>query len=263
MKKLSSLFLCLYISHCGVSQKVYMVVKLTSPFSGISYTNGHNRDEFRPSNAKINLSWGIDLIYKSKKINHKISLEEMPLGMNFKLFNKFSAPPNTDRLLGFFNASFGREIDHLIFSYALLKEGGKEKGFLFHSKIRFNYSIGTGLSFNRSKSFYNKVFPNSSGGFSSPNTYVAYEADHNRDGFGIFLRGTGGFDFINKKKNKRVLSFNVFYNQGLKDMAHFDIHYQYGYWNDPSKQVDVPKQVLRTRGTTFGFSLGVPIKIKK
>ena len=46
-------------------------------------------------------------------------------------------------------------------------------------------------------------------------------------------------------------------------MAHFDIHYQYGYFNDPSKQVDIPKQVLRSRGTTFGFSLGIPITIKK
>lgn len=263
MKKISFLLLTLYISHCGYSQKVYMVVNLTAPFSGISYTKGHNRDEFRPSIARINISWSFDLIYKAKKISHKISAEQMPFGFYFKLINKFSAPPNPDRLLGFFNASYGREIDHLIFSYALLKEGKKEKGFLFHSKIRFNYSIGAGISFNRSKSYFTEKFSNSSGGSSSPNTYNGFEAVHHRNGFGIFLRGTGGFDFINKKKNKRVLSFNVFYNQGLKDMAHFDIHYQYGYWNDPSKQVDVPKQVLRTRGTTFGFSLGVPIKIKK
>lgn len=46
-------------------------------------------------------------------------------------------------------------------------------------------------------------------------------------------------------------------------MAHFDIHYKYGYYNNSTLQVDVPKQVLRTRGTNFGFSLGVPITIKK
>jgi len=193
---------------------------------------------------------------------HKLSVEQVPFGFYFKLTNKFMLPPNNERLLGIDNVKFGRTIDQFIFSYALQKEGKKEKGFLFKSKIRFNYSVGMGISLNRSKSYYKEVFLNSSDGGSDPWTYWGYYADHYRDGFGVFLRGTGGFDFISKK-GKRVLCFNVFYNQGLKDMAHFDIHYQYGYWNDPSKQVDVPKQVLRTRGTTFGFSLGVPITIKK
>ena len=46
-------------------------------------------------------------------------------------------------------------------------------------------------------------------------------------------------------------------------MAHFDIHYRYGYWNDPAKQVDVPKLVLRSRGTVFGLSVGIPITLLK
>ena len=263
MEKLLFFLLSLCISLSGYSQKFYGVVNLTAPFSGISYTNGHNREEFRTSIVRMNVSWGIDLIYKTKKVTHKISVEQMSLGKDFKLINKFSRPPNTERLLGFSQASDYEFIDHFIFSYALLKEGRKEKGFLFHSRIRFNYSIGIGLSFNRSKSYYQEVFANSSGGMADIWTYYAYETVHYRDGFGLFLRGTGGFDFINKKKDKRVLSFNVFYSQGLKDMAHFDIHYQYGYFNDPSKQVDIPKQVLLSRGTTFGFSFGVPITIKK
>ena len=262
MKKLLFFLLYTCISVCANAQKIYGVVNLTAPFSGISYTNGHNRDEFQPSVVKINGSWGIDLFYKAKKITHKLSVEQMPFGFNFKLTNKFMVPPNNERLLGFAYAKSGVTIDHLIFSYALQKEGKREKGFLFKSKIRFNYSMGMGISLNRSKYYYKEYFLNSSCGWASNFTYVAYDALHYRNGFGLFLRGTGGFDFINKK-GKRVLCFNVFYNQGLKDMAHFDIHFQYGYWNDPSKRVDVPKQVLRTRGTTFGFSLGVPITIKK
>jgi hypothetical protein len=46
-------------------------------------------------------------------------------------------------------------------------------------------------------------------------------------------------------------------------MAKYNIHYQYGYFNDPTRQVNVPNQIIYTRGTTFGFSLGVPIKIVK
>jgi len=262
MKKLLFFLLVTCVSVCGYSQKIYGVVNFTSPFSGISYTNGHNRNEFQPSVVRINGSWSVDLFYKAKKLMHKLSVEQVPFGFYFKLTNKFMLPPNNERLLGIDNVKFGRTIDQFIFSYALQKEGKKEKGFLFKSKIRFNYSVGMGISLNRSKSYYKEVFLNSSDGGSDPWTYWGYYADHYRDGFGVFLRGTGGFDFISKK-GKRVLCFNVFYNQGLKDMAHFDIHYQYGYWNDPSKQVDVPKQVLRTRGTTFGFSLGVPITIKK
>jgi hypothetical protein len=261
MKKPAFIFLSLSISLLGYSQKVYGIVNLTAPFSGISYTNGHNRTEFRPSIAKINGSWGIDLVFKTKKINQKISAEQLPFQKYFKIINKFKLPPN-DSLLGFVSASFGTAIDHFIFSYALQKEGKKEKGFLFNSKIRFNYSIGLGVSLNRSKSFYRDVYPNSAGGWASQWTYEAYEAVHHRDGFGVFLKGTGGFDFINKK-GKRKLCFNIFYNQGIKEMTHFDIHYQYGYFNDPAKQVDVPKQVLRSRGTSFGFSLGIPVTIIK
>ena len=260
MRKILFVLLLLNVHSSGYTQKLYGVVKLTAPFSGISYTNGHNREEFRPSIARINVSWGVDLFYKTTSINHKISVEQVPFEKYFKIINKFLLPPNTG--LGFVRINFGTAIDHFIFSYALQKQGKKENGFLFHSSIKFNYSLGLGVSFNRSKKYYQDRYAKSEGGFQSPSTYVAYEAFHYRDGFGIFLRGTGGFDLINKK-GKRKLCFNVFYNQGLKDMAHFDVYYQYGYFNDPQRQVDVPKQVLRSRGTTFGFSMGVPITIKK
>lgn len=245
-----------------ISQKLYTVVNLTAPFSGISYTNGHNRQEFKPSVARINMSWGVDILYTRKKFNHKFSVEQVPFEKYFKLVNKFMLPPNAEQLLGHVHEKYATAIDHFIFSYALQKEGKKDKGFLFRSKIRFNYSGGMGISLNRSRSFYNTTYPVSSGGRSNPYTYMAYNAVHYRHGFGLFLRGTAGLHFVGKN-GRRKLALNVFYNQGLKDMAHFDIHYRYGYWNDPAKQVDVPNQVLRSRGTVFGFSLGIPIVLIK
>lgn len=262
MKKILFFLLYVSISLCAKAQKIYGVINLTAPFNGISYAPGHNKKEFKPTIVKINGSWRIDLFYKAKKISHKLSIEEQPLGYNFKLIDKYNIPPNNSQLLSFNYSIYGRTIDHLIFSYALQKEGKSNKGFIFKTKIKFNYSTGIGVSLNRSKSYYREVFDNSSGGLTTPTTYHGFYADHYRDGFGLFLRGTGGFDILNKK-GKRELCFNIFYNQGLKDMAHFDIHYKYGYFNDPLKQVDVPKQVLRTRGTNVGFSLGIPITIKK
>lgn len=262
MRKLIYIMIFISIQQNGNTQKLYSVVNLTAPFSGISYTGGHNSQEFKPSVARINLSWGVDIIYRRKKVNHKFSVEQMPFEKYFKLVNKYMLPPNTEQLLGHVRINFGTAIDHFIFSYALQKEGKKEKGFLFDSKIRFNYSAGVGVSFNRSKVYYRNLYANSSDGASNQYTYMAYDAVHYRDGFGLFVRGTGGFDFVNKR-GKRKLSVNLFYNQGLKDMAHFDIHYRYGYWNDPAKQVDVPKLVLRSRGTVFGLSVGIPITLLK
>lgn len=262
MRRLIYILIFICIQQNGNTQKLYTVVNVTTPFSGISYTNGHNRKEFKPSVPRFNLSWGIDLIYRRKKVNHKISVEQVPFEKYFKLVNKYMLPPNTEQLLGSVRIKFGTAIDHFIFSYALQKEGKLEKGFLFHSKIRFHYSVGIGVSFNRSKEYYRDYYSNSSDGRSNPYTYMAYEAVHYRDGLGLFVKGTGGFDLVNNK-GKRKLSINLFHNQGLKDMAKFDIHYQYGYWNDPAKQVDVPHQILRSRGTIFGFSVGIPITLKK
>lgn len=258
---LLSCFFILAVETYG--QKLYSVLKLTAPFSGISYTKGHNLEEFRPSVARINFSWGADIIYQHKKGVHKISIEQVPFDKYFKLINKFIQPPNTDNLLGHVRINFGTGIDHFILSYAFQLEGKKEKGFLFNSRIRFNYSAGAGVSLNRSKNYWANIYSNSADGWTNPHTYMAYEAEHSRKGAGIFIRTSGGFNFISKKTGRRKLAVELFYNQGLKDMAHYDIHYRYGYWNDPNKQVDVPHQILRSRGTTFGFSVGVPIVIIK
>jgi hypothetical protein len=262
MRHLLSFLIFIVIATNTNAQKIYGVVNINAPFSYLNYTKGHNKAEFRPSVVRINGNWGADIFYKPKKLTHKLSVQQIQFGFYFKLLNKFIVPPNSNNLLGFTTTSYGQNIEHFIFSYALHKEGKNNKGFIFNSKIKFNYSAGIGISLNRSKRYYREVFLNSSDGYANPYTYDGYYADHYRDGFGVFLRGTGGFDIFNKK-GKRKLCFNVFYNQGLKDMAHFDIRYQYGYYNNPALQVDVPKQVLRTRGTNLGFSFGVPITIKK
>ncbi len=260
MKQTIFFIICISLINNSHGQKLYAVVNLNAPFSMLNYTSGHNKQEFKPSVIRINGSWGIDVFYKPKKITHKLSVQEVPFGFYFELINKFNKPPNNS--LGFNSTKYGRVIDHFIVNYAIQKEVRKSQNFLFKSNIKFNYSLGLGFSLNRSKRFYKEVFPNSADGFINQWTYDGYYADHYRDGFGVFVRSTVGFDIFNKK-GKRKLCFNLFYNKGLKDMAHFDIQYDYGYLNDPTKQVFVPKQVLRTRGTNMGFSLGIPITIKK
>jgi hypothetical protein len=242
------------------AQKVTVVINLVGEFAGISFTNNHVKEEFRPSVPKINGVWSIDLIYQAKKLNHIISFGESVFEKYFHLINKFMKP--SDTLLGIMGGAFGTGIDQLTIAYCLQKRSMEEKKFLFKSKIIFNYSIGAGYIFPRSKNYWNNTYSRSEDGWVDPYTYITYEAIHYRDGFGIFLKAGAGFSIVNKKK-KELICFNLFYNQGLKQMAHFDIHYKYGFWNDPQKQVDVSSQILRSRGTTFGFSVGVPITIKK
>jgi hypothetical protein len=89
---------------------------------------------------------------------------------------------------------------------------------------------------------------------------MAYLGTFSRTGMGIFSIVNAGFDIVSRK-NKRVLSFSFFYDKGFSELVRFNIHYQYGFFNDPSKQVDVPNQLLRSRGTSFGLKIGIPIKI--
>lgn len=261
MKKLINIVVNLLIALSLFPQKAYLIASLKGEFSGISHSQSYQKGEFKPSIPTFSGLWKIEMAFSSQKITHKISIEQSMLGKNFRITNKFKAPPNVN-ILGFNYIGLTTGIDHLVFGYSLQKESRKEKGFLFRSRIRFNYSAGIGVSFNRSNDYYRDYYSSSSGGIQDNYTYVGYEITHHKSGMGLFLKGTGGFDFINKR-GKRYLDFSIFFNQGLKNMVQYNIHYQYGYWNDASKQVDVPNQQLFSKGTTFGFNLGVPITIKK
>lgn len=262
MKHKIFLVFCLAFALAAKGQSIYGVLSLTAPFNGLSSAPNHNSKEFKASLIRINVSWKAEVIIERKKISHKLSIEQQPIGYSFKISDKFSAPPNNSQLLSFNYSRYAESIDNFFLSYALQKGGRNFKGFILKSKIKLNSSAGIGISFNRSKSFYETQFLNSSGGISTPDTYLGYYADHFRDGIGLFLSGAAGFDICNKKGKKR-LCFKVFYNQGLRSMMKFNVHYKYGYFTDPTRQVDVPLQILRIRGTNFGLSLGIPITIKK
>lgn len=133
-----SAFIC--ISGLADAQKLYAVVKLTSPFSGLSYAKEYNKEEFRADNCKINGSWGIDLIYKRSKISHKLSLYELPFGKGFWLKNKFMDPPYSRGLgiYGFIYATHVTQTDQFALDYSLQKESKTDLRFLFNSRIRLN-----------------------------------------------------------------------------------------------------------------------------
>jgi hypothetical protein len=56
------------------------------------------------------------------------------------------------------------------------------------------------------------------------------------------------------------LVFTAYWNQGLIKTEEFLIDYNYGYFNTPYNR-SVMDVKLKTRGTAFGFILGVPIRL--
>jgi len=198
----------------------------------------------------------IDVFYKPHRIIHKFTLEYNRIGDAFKIQNKFLAPAD----IGIIRISHASGIEHLILSYNLGYESKKLHNPVGKLKMRYTGSLGVGLGFQRSKTFYRDVFYPMDYGVQDGNSYMAYLGKFSRTGMGIFSTANAGFDIISRK-NKRILAFSFFYNKGFSEMIKFNIHYQYGFLNDPARQVDVPNQVLRSRGTSFGLKIGVPIKI--
>lgn len=242
------------------SQKLVLIPSIKGEIGCISTARHYTKNEFQPTIPEFQPAWKLELILH-KKLSHVFGLEQSALGNSYKVTSKFFYPPYPP-LLGVTEGMLFIEFNHLILSYGVQFDGKRPKGFLFKSKIRFNWYAGLGYSFNRSKRLYQEQYKYSSTGVSVLDSYIFQEAYHYRDGFGVFLKGQGGFDFLNKK-GKKIVTVNLYFNQGLKTMVHYIIHYKYGFFNDPQKQIEVFDVNMKSKGTTFGISFGVPITILK
>lgn len=262
MKKLIFLtFLNIAVSVHG--QKLKALIGLTTPFSGIAGSDSHDKSDFKPSVLRFNISWEAAMLYRHNKVTHVLSISQLPLGKNFKIVNRYNLPPYDADNLGFSYYIFGTDVQNILLSYDQLRSEQKTRPFIFKTTIKLNYSYGVGIGLNRSKYYYANFYSSSNGGWSSPWTYVAVDATHFRDGPGFFANFRAGIDFFGRKRKESFMTLRFFYLQGLRKMAHFNIHYRYGYWNDLSKRIDKPDQLLFTRGTTLGFTLAFPIVILK
>ena len=256
-----NLFLAvLFLPIITFSQKLYIIPNFDLQYSGLSFMRNSekNADDFKPSVPLLNYMSSIDIIYKPQKLVHKITLEYSRLGDGFKITNKFMSPADP----GILSMSDAGAIQHFILSYSLGIESKNVHNPLGNLKLRYTGSLGMGIGFNRSKKYYKDLWYPIDNGLQDDKMYMAYLGTISRTGMGFFSIANAGFDVISRK-NKRVLSFSLFYDKGFSELIKFNIHYQYGYFNDPSRQIDVPNQILRSRGTSFGLKIGVPIKILK
>ena len=242
------------------SQKLYIVPNFDFQYSGITHVRSSERPEsgFRKNMPLINFMSSIDVMYKSKNFVHKLTLENSRFGPSFIITNKFMAPSD----LGIIRMSHQSAIQHFILSYNLGMESQKIHNPFGKVRVRYTGSLGVGIGTNRSKRYYDEIEWKIEGGEGFADTYTAYKGNHSRSGLGLFSILNAGFDIMNKN-NKKILCFSFFYDKGFTELAKFDIQYIYGLYSNTTKRVDVPDQILRSRGTSYGLKIGVPIKILK
>ena len=244
----------------GLSQRLYIVPNFDLQYSGLSFVrrSEKNASDFKPSIPLLNFMASLDIFYKPKKIIHKLTIESNRFGDGFGVTNKFIHPGE----IGLLGISHSGGFDNFIISYNAGIESKKLHNPLGKLKLRYTGSLGAGIGLNRTMAYFDDVIYPIDYGWQDGNTYIAYLGSFSKTGPGLFSIVNAGFDVISKH-NKRVLNFSFFYNKGFTEMVRFYIHYQYGFFNDPARQTDVPKQVLRSRGTSFGLKIGIPIKILK
>lgn len=243
------------------AQKFEVVPKIGIQYAGLSYLSkmDSHPSDFDGTVPKLNDTWAFDIKYKPKKFSHIISIESISLGSAFSVRNLYSEA----RLLpDFLIHKHSDGIDQLLLSYNLQNESRKFLKFIGRNKIKFYYTGGVGIGTNKSKSYYETILKPNSYGFIDDDLYYNHSIRYYRSGIGVFVIGKAGVNFYNKK-NKDFLVFEAFWDQGLKQMESFSIDYDYGYFSYPQYQRSIKKIFLKSRGTVFGFRLGVPIRLIK
>lgn len=261
MMKYLITFVCLIACFISQSQKLEIVPNVGFQYYGLSYLlrpDAHPED-FKKSRPEFEGAIGVDVKYKSKKLTHVLGLQNPIIGPSFSFRNIYSDKGIIPTFLGYTHSSGPNQI---FLSYTLQNEGRKFLKLIGKTRTKLSYSGGFGIGFNKSKDYYETVLqPYSLGGGGGDN-YYRYTIRYNRAGMGMFFPIRAGLNFYNRRK-KNFLALQVFWNQGLKKMAEYSIDYDYGYYSYPQYQRSVKDVRLKSRGTTFGCTLGVPIRILK
>jgi hypothetical protein len=257
MKKylLAPLLLSNFFSASG--QKLSIVPHAGISYYGFSYFPDKNSLNGGIKTPVPNIApvYGADIIYKPGRIAHKLGLQRVTLGATFS--TTFKNPNN-----GFQTRHTSQDgIDHWLLSYSLQMESQKLKK-IIGMKFKFAGSLGVGVGLNESKWYYDNYYGRDDVGWSFSNgSFLRYSLDHQRRGPGLFLVGSGGIDFYNKK-GKNNFSMSLFVNKGLNEMARFNMDITTGQTSNPGAAV-TRHYTFATRGTNVGIKIGVPIRILK
>jgi hypothetical protein len=236
------------------AQRFYISPGIGIQFSVIDYiSNPKPADkDFHVPRPKSSEIPGFTLGYVTPLFTHKIAIQKIALGINFLVQTYEGADHKYTGAYPHLTA-----FKHYLVSYSVQKEAENRKRFIGNSWSKFKYSLGAGIGTNKSKSYYKEAF------FRNHFSMIGYHGDFfgynysvKSDGPGIFLMPEAGMVLFNKKGN-RMMDFDLFYYQGLKNMATYNVHYYYGNSID---NINVQNDLkVKTNGTVFGLKVGLPI----
>ncbi len=257
MKQYIILCTLLLVNKFALTQKISIVPHTGINLSAFGYRAGGNDPASiltYPKFNNINPVLGVDIMYEKGRLMHVFGVSSQPFGISFNGDVKQEGTNQTVILFRY--AGYDRQ---LFLSYQLFIQNRITKT---SSKrpVYFNYGMGLGVGFNRSKNFYSINNAPQRGGRSTlpAGHFFAFEYNRFRSGIGYFLKPEIGFTFYNKKK-KPFLNTSLFYNIGLTEMESFKLKLQYG--NLFTTYFKEENQILKTKGGVFGFKIGVPIKL--
>lgn len=255
------LFLICCASQLSFSQQFEIIPRAGLQWVGLLTVHGPNG---KPNDLTTNIpdlvvTIGADIVYKRNDFSHVLSVQQTGLGPTFRISNMYSDQgiiPSIDNVFG----SSGGNVFFL--GYSLQKETKKYGKFIGRTTVRAHYGLGVGAGFNRSQEVYDSSMASYCDSWQIGTSYERHCINARAGGNGFFITGKGGLNFYNKRK-KELFNLQLFWHQGLAQMADFILDYEYGYTNQPQLQRRVNGVVLRSRGTVFGFTAGFPIRIIK
>lgn len=127
--------------------------------------------------------------------------------------------------------------------------------------MNFSYGFGISYAITKSNEYYLNN-QNTSFGQISPDGFYQYETKTFKKGNGVLLISEADLNILNKK-GKRFCIVTFLINVGLKNIQETEIEYQYGSFINPANTTNLRNVTVKTKGTNFGFMLGVPVKLLK
>jgi hypothetical protein len=262
MKKTFIFLLCIFSILLGSAQKVQIVPQLGFQYYGFSYiskTDPHPED-FEKSIPEFELAIGAAIKYKTYKCIHVLSIQNPILGLSFAYKNIFADVGINPTSL---RTAYSGGPNLIFVSYSLQDESRRVFHFIGSTDFKLFFEGGIGAGVNKTRAYYREVLFPKTTEWISDSDYTRHTVQFNHTGsVGVFLPLKLGINFYNNRK-KNFLTLQAFWNQGLTKMAEYTIDYEYGYFSYPQYQRSVKNVRIKSRGTVFGCTLGVPIRLIK
>jgi hypothetical protein len=264
MKMLFFISFLLVVTLNSYSQQINIYPTIGFLYTGLTnYGNAPKAEsDFKSPIPAIAEYAGFEITYKRTNsiITHKLTLQRTVIGQTMQISSFERLGINGLRYKHY------TAVEQLLLSYQLQLMSKSNRKFLKTKSLKLLYSLGFGIGFNKSKSYYDEQFYKEQYYQEYQNVgtpglnFLGWDAAYKRRGIGIFIVPEVGAYFYNKKR-KPILSATLFYDIGLKQMIESQQHYFYGNTLQPNIYVE-RYQKLFSRGSVFGFKIGIPIKIK-